>query len=65
MADVVDDAQAISDRLHDARIQKLREQADKQTVKSTGRCLYCDEELQDGRRWCDADCRDIWEKQNR
>lgn len=27
----------------------------------TGRCLYCDEILDDQRRWCGADCRDQWE----
>lgn len=26
-----------------------------------GRCLYCNEPLADGRRWCDADCRDEWQ----
>lgn len=27
-----------------------------------GACLYCGEVLADGRRWCDADCRDGWER---
>ena len=31
----------------------------------TGRCHYCDEILDDARRWCDADCRDAWDKENR
>lgn len=26
---------------------------------ATGKCLYCDE-VSDGRRWCNADCRDGW-----
>ncbi len=29
---------------------------------ATGRCLHCDEVLDDVRRWCDSDCRDGWEK---
>ena len=32
----------------------------------TGRCLYCDEPLPGGqRRWCDAGCRDDWERAER
>lgn len=31
----------------------------------TGLCLNCDADLGDaGRRWCDTDCRDDWEKRN-
>lgn len=29
--------------------------------QATGRCLFCDEETP--HRWCDADCRDSWEKE--
>jgi hypothetical protein len=28
---------------------------------ATGACLYCTTPLPDGRRWCDADCRDDWQ----
>lgn len=28
----------------------------------TGECLWCGEAVQPGRRWCDADCRDEWER---
>jgi hypothetical protein len=30
----------------------------------TGRCLYCDNLLDRGRRWCDSICRDDWEAEN-
>lgn len=30
----------------------------------TGRCLYCDELVADTQRWCDASCRDAWQKTN-
>lgn len=26
-----------------------------------GECLYCGERLDDGRRFCDAPCRDAWQ----
>lgn len=31
--------------------------------KPTGFCLFCGEELDAGRRWCDAEHRDAWERQ--
>ena len=31
-------------------------------AEATGECLFCTEELPEGRRWCDADCRDGWQK---
>ena len=27
---------------------------------ATGRCLYCNAELSNNRRWCDEWCRDDW-----
>jgi hypothetical protein len=32
---------------------------------ATGRCLYCDEILDDTRRWCGAEHREQWEKETR
>ena len=29
---------------------------------TTGKCLYCRELVLDGRRWCDADCREEYER---
>jgi hypothetical protein len=29
--------------------------------EATGECLYCQEPLAEGRRWCDAECRDAWQ----
>jgi hypothetical protein len=31
----------------------------------TGRCLWCDEPLPPGKRWCDTDCRDDFEHAQR
>jgi len=30
---------------------------------ATGRCLNCDQPVESPRRWCDADCRDQWERE--
>lgn len=35
----------------------------KQEAEPTGYCLFCGEPLTDNKRWCDADCRDMWEKE--
>ncbi len=32
---------------------------------ATGHCLYCDELLEDGKRWCSVECREGWEKEAR
>jgi hypothetical protein len=33
---------------------------------ATGRCLWCDEVLGDGQRWCHGcSCRDSWEREQR
>jgi hypothetical protein len=36
-------------------------------VAARGSCLFCEAPFQlgDGRRWCDADCRDDWERVER
>lgn len=31
----------------------------------TGECLFCTAQLEDPKRWCDADCRDAWEYKRR
>lgn len=30
-------------------------------VNETGKCWACDEKVDNGRRWCDAECRQLWE----
>ncbi len=29
---------------------------------ATGRCLCCDEPVEEPRRWCDSICRDDWQR---
>lgn len=31
----------------------------------TGFCLYCDEPVGEGRRWCDSDCMGDWQRVQR
>lgn len=30
---------------------------------ANGRCHWCDEIVSDEHRWCDADCREAWERE--
>lgn len=61
MADEADNAQekielGLADAIRAARSPALR-------IVPTGRCLWCDEILDDEMRWCDVGCRDAWQKQ--
>jgi len=58
MSDDIDRAQNEVERLH-AEAMRLVKPAG---PVATGRCLYCDEILDDHARWCDGDCRDQWER---
>ena len=45
--------------------EKFRSKRHRKEAEETGYCLFCGEPLPKGRRWCNADCRDSWEKENR
>ena len=64
MADEIDKAQELNDLYLRAALQKQQQQSTV-TPSGTGRCLYCDEPIPLDRRWCDASCRDGWEKEQR
>ncbi|QIK36859.1 hypothetical protein GWK36_01315 [Caldichromatium japonicum] len=59
MADDADRAQAAIDLLLAAAIQGAKKPSG---PCPTGFCLNCGEPLKDGLRWCDANCRDDWER---
>lgn len=58
MADEVD---VTAQRLEREMEALLRRRA-KAGPRSTGACLWCEAPLPDGQRWCDADCRDAWQR---
>lgn len=64
MADEVDSADDIINTMLAAQIEKARNPPE--TAAATGFCLFCGEPIaEQGRRWCDSDCRDYWEADNR
>ena len=60
--DVVDRAQADIDTIERLKSRHL---GDKKEAEETGYCLFCEEPLPKGRRWCNSECRDAWEKERR
>lgn len=59
--DEIDRAQSETEVLNEVTINQYRTLANQPEVEGTGFCLYCEEPLSDGKRWCDSYCRDEWE----
>jgi RNA polymerase-binding transcription factor DksA len=64
MADLVDLAQQQQERMAFV-LEKYGKNIFRVAPEATGFCLSCGEPLPDGRRWCNADCRDDWERRDR
>lgn len=65
MTDIVDEANKTQARIERMQIEQVRQAANKLDAIATGYCLLCEEEtLAPGQRWCDASCRDDWERMN-
>lgn len=62
MADIFDQATAVEE-LH--RELALRNRRQGPAIAETGFCLNCETQTPAGHRWCDADCRDAWERGRR
>jgi hypothetical protein len=65
MADIADVAN--DDLESSLELARKQLQAAKPDAVASGVCLLtaCGEALTDGRRWCDAECRDLWEKERK
>jgi hypothetical protein len=64
MADDVDKTEARSEKLLEASVALTRQAAAMPIPKSLV-CLYCEEATTNGIRWCNSECRDLWEMQNK
>lgn len=64
MADEADAANDVMQRTLEATLRTVRTGLE---VEESGVCLLacCTMPLPKGRRWCDADCRDQWEREKR
>jgi len=58
VADIIDEAHEREEELR----AKALERREPEGPPAVGACYNCSEPLAPGQRWCDADCRDDWEK---
>ena len=61
MSDDVDVANDQMQRMIDAGISNAGKNI-KQPSNITGKCLWCEKDLHDDRRWCSTECRDEFAK---
>ncbi|WP_396190086.1 DUF2116 family Zn-ribbon domain-containing protein [Flavobacterium sp.] len=59
MADAIDKACEREQMDRDLAIASARK--NNGTAKATGHCLSCNAALDQGKRWCDTECREDWE----
>lgn len=67
MADIIDKANDLQSHFDEMQIKQIRQQAKRRDAQAVGvgYCLNCGEEINESdRRWCNAECRDDWEKLN-
>jgi len=58
-------AAALIDTLNEAAVRNIRQAAKTPTLLFSGHCYFCDEEVTQPRLFCDVDCRDDHEKEQR
>ncbi len=61
MADIYDRASELEEKSREIALQARKPEG----PKATGYCLECDEALENGTRWCSAECRDRWQQAKR
>lgn len=64
MSDIIDNANDLVELTDSLAVKAIRNNL-KPEAEATGECLWCAEELEKPRRWCDSDCRDLWERDKR
>ncbi|MBS4049402.1 MAG: hypothetical protein KG075_23860 [Alphaproteobacteria bacterium] len=64
MADIIDQANDTADLFLRSSLLK-RQQSAKDPPSGIGMCLSCGEDVEGERRWCDAGCRDDWQRRQK
>jgi hypothetical protein len=60
-ADNLDQASRVTQEFADREVRRISAEAAKiDTTNPSGECLFCYEPTGHDRRWCDAECRDLW-----
>lgn len=63
--DIVDLVEAQSEQAFLATIAKIRKAANEPLPQTAGFCWFCGEAVAAPRRWCSAECRDLWERRKK
>lgn len=61
MADDADRAQILEERERARGITDRKPEG----PAATGECLWCGDPVEQGRRWCGVECRDMWQAMRR
>ena len=59
--DIIDQACELEQRLTAAYVQHARSQRDE--LAATGTCHYCEQSVDATKKFCDAECRDDWQRE--
>jgi hypothetical protein len=62
-ADPIDIGADITQRERDNQVANIQSQI--KPIEPSETCLQCEEPTLNGARWCDAACRDDWQKEQR
>lgn len=66
MADIADEANKTADLFLDAALKNRAHSVVSATTQSgIGLCLNCGADVDGDRRWCDRECRDMWEQEQK
>ncbi len=62
MSDIVDDSNVIVDMFTEAAVKLARQD---HFINRDGHCLFCDEDVDHSRLFCNRDCRDDYDKEQK
>lgn len=65
MADEIDLANELAEKQLSALINEAKNSEVDMFSNSRGTCLWCEEPVHDGRRWCSQECAKEWEMHHR
>jgi len=65
MTDIYEQASEAEERDRALALKTQKERAAREALIPTGRCYFCEEDVGIGRLFCDGDCRDDFEREQK
>ena len=65
MTDIFDRASDAEERDRELALKTQRARAERDKLIPTGRCYFCEGDIPAGRLFCDGDCRDDFEREQK